>query len=888
MKIIALDFETYYDKDFSLSKMTTEEYIRDERFETIGVGIKEEGQDARWHTGTHKQTKAFLDSLELHKHLVLAHNAIFDAAILNWHFDIRPAGWLDTLSMARALHTIEVGGSLAALATYYNIGAKGSEVVAALGKKRTDFTAADMAQYGEYCKNDAELTLKLFQIFSQDFDKSELKLIDLTIRMFSEPVLELNRLVLEVHLKAVKETKEHLMNRMLIEKDDLMSNPKLAGVLENLGVTPPRKISLTTGKETYAFAKNDEEFKALLEHPDVIVQAIVAARLGVKSTLDETRTARFIGIAARGTMPVPLRYYAAHTGRWGGDDKVNLQNLPRGSAIKAAILAPDGQMMIDSDSSQIEARTLAWLAEQEDLVATFENGEDVYKKMAAAIYGKEEEDITKDERFVGKTTILGCIGAGTQVLCDSGWKPIEQVTITDKLWDGKEWVCHQGLLTKGLKQTLNLCGVWLTPDHKVLSGTQWLEAQLVVRDESILCRALGTGAENLPLLATSQGKDMGSKRLSYGVTVGYLNTQLTIKTLRTLKALAVMFAPRRQRMVSVIGSMLTPCTTMRTALGYLTDCPQRLQGATTLVLHTTPIMGGEVSKSMLSGGRIGQRFLGMYRPLKVGTLKSLKWIGSTITKGTSRAISGSHLGAPTCKTGAKCPPLSKNLQTYDIAYSGPRNRFTILTERGPILVHNCGYGMGAAKFQAQLKTFKVEMPLEETQRIIAVYRDKYPQITKLWRQAGDALKAIMQDQTAPLGRDGVLFVEGKKGIRLPNGLYIRYPNLRMVTNDDGKAEMVYDTKRGKTTVPNRIYGGKVVENVCQALARIIIGKQMLQIARKYKVVMTVHDAVACVVPEAEVHTAQEYVEMCMRTRPSWGMELPLNCESGHGRSYGEC
>jgi DNA polymerase len=123
---------------------------------------------------------------------------------------------------------------------------------------------------------------------------------------------------------------------------------------------------------------------------------------------------------------------------------------------------------------------------------------------------------------------------------------------------------------------------------------------------------------------------------------------------------------------------------------------------------------------------------------------------------------------------------------------------------------------------------------------------------------------------------------------LPNGMYIRYPNLRMVANDDGKVEMVYDTKRGKTTVPNRIYGGKVVENVCQALARIIIGKQMLQIARKYKVVMTVHDAVACVVPEADVHTAQEYVEMCMRTRPDWGMELPLNCESGHGRSYGEC
>jgi DNA polymerase len=139
-----------------------------------------------------------------------------------------------------------------------------------------------------------------------------------------------------------------------------------------------------------------------------------------------------------------------------------------------------------------------------------------------------------------------------------------------------------------------------------------------------------------------------------------------------------------------------------------------------------------------------------------------------------------------------------------------------------------------------------------------------------------------------LGRGGVLKVEGKKGIRLPNGLYIKYPNLRKVENENGKQEYVYDTRKGKAIIPNRIYGGKVVENVCQALARIIIGYQMLTIAKKYKVVMTVHDAIAIVAPEAEKETAQEFVEMCMRLRPDWALELPLNCESGVGVSYGEC
>ena len=131
-------------------------------------------------------------------------------------------------------------------------------------------------------------------------------------------------------------------------------------------------------------------------------------------------------------------------------------------------------------------------------------------------------------------------------------------------------------------------------------------------------------------------------------------------------------------------------------------------------------------------------------------------------------------------------------------------------------------------------------------------------------------------------------IEGEDGILLPNGLYLRYPNLRLIENEEGKSELVYDTKKGKAIIPNRIYGGKVIENVCQALARIVIGEQMLMVAKKYRVVMTVHDAIACVVPTEQVQNAVEYVELCMRLRPKWGMELPLNCEAGYGPSYGDC
>ena len=207
---------------------------------------------------------------------------------------------------------------------------------------------------------------------------------------------------------------------------------------------------------------------------------------------------------------------------------------------------------------------------------------------------------------------------------------------------------------------------------------------------------------------------------------------------------------------------------------------------------------------------------------------------------------------------------------------------------GKTTILGAGYGMGGKKFQAQLKVFGVDMPEEECVRIINVYRETYPRIPQLWRDAGRALEVLLANQSSSLGRSEIIKVHGGRGLLLPNGMYIKYPNLRIVTNGDGKTEMVYDTKRGKATIPNRIYGGKVVENVCQALARIAIGKQMLLVAKKYKVVMTVHDAIACIVPEGEIETAKEFVEICMKVRPDWAPELPLNCEAGYGRSYGEC
>lgn len=271
MKILTIDFETYYDKQYSLSKLTTEEYLRHDDFEVIGVAVKQSGQETQWFSGTKQKTKEFLDSFDWDNSLAVAHNAMFDMAILSWHFDIKPKMIADTLSMSRAIHAIEVGGSLKALCSYYHLGEKGDEVINALGKRRIDFDEESLSRYASYCIQDVDLTEKLFGVLLPKINKTEAKLIDLTLRMFTEPVLELDVDVLGAHLEGVKKKKAELMAKIDVDLKEIMSNPKFAELLKSHGVIPPTKVSLTTGKETLAFAKSGEEFKALQEDRKSVV-----------------------------------------------------------------------------------------------------------------------------------------------------------------------------------------------------------------------------------------------------------------------------------------------------------------------------------------------------------------------------------------------------------------------------------------------------------------------------------------------------------------------------------------------------------------------------------------------------------------------------------------
>lgn len=428
MKIITLDFETYYDKDYSLSKITTEEYVRDAKFEVIGVATKVDDQPIQWVSGTYKQIKAHLQSLPWDDHLLLAQNTAFDAAILNWRLNIKPVGYLDTMSMAAPLHGLEASVSLASLAKLYGEEDKGEQVKNYLGYHRTDFSPIELEDYATYCKHDVELCYNIFHKMLPNFPKKELRVIDLNIRMYAEPRLLLDEHMLVEDLMNIRANKRGalltLMKLIGVKNEDelkkqLMSNDKFADLLRSRGVEPPTKISEKTGKEAWAFAKTDEEFTDLMDSEDPIIATLVATRLANKSTIGETRTEAYANIAARGAYPFSLKYSGAMiTHRWSGFD-TNPQNLPRKSTLRNAIMAPEGHQLVVADLSNIELRLGMWLAGQSDAIQQINSGMDLYRVFASEAFNIPYDQIGKEsmERFIAKVCCLSLIyGTGAEKL----------------------------------------------------------------------------------------------------------------------------------------------------------------------------------------------------------------------------------------------------------------------------------------------------------------------------------------------------------------------------------------------------------------------------------------------------------------------------------------
>ena len=410
-QLITVDFETRWDsKEYTLSKMTTEEYIRDPRFKAFGACIHEFGSSkpTQWYRG--EELKRILGCYDPKTTAVLAHNAQFDVSILEWVYNWHPCFIFDSLSMARALRGVEVGNSLMKLADDFGLPPKGQAVHNTNGVE--ELTPAMEKELAEYCAHDVYLCEEIFKRLRAGYPNKELRLIDMTLKMYTRPLLQLDQQMLIKALAEEGNAREQLLQRLGVEDAELASNPKFAELLTKLGVVPPTKTSKTTGKTTLALAKNDALFQTLLNSEREDVALLCQARLKVKSTTERTRAQRFLDISKRGALPVPLSYYGAQTGRWTAakGSAINMQNLKRGSFLRKAIMAPEGFQLVVGDLSQIEPRVLAWLADYEEMLDIFRAGGDPYAAFGAQMFnipGLNKES-HPDLRQSAKSALLGC------------------------------------------------------------------------------------------------------------------------------------------------------------------------------------------------------------------------------------------------------------------------------------------------------------------------------------------------------------------------------------------------------------------------------------------------------------------------------------------------
>ena len=424
--IYGIDIETYWDNDYSLRKLATTEYINDERFELQLVSVMKDTW-TKPRVFTEAEFIGWAKNVDFSRAGMLAHHTQFDGYAMWRHQQFEPAFYFDTLSMARPLMSVDVGGSLKAVCAA--LGRKSKVHAQALtdvkGKYMNDFTKAELKALKVYAGDDIEDCWFIFRALAPYIPLDEFKLIDMTIRMYARPSLMLDKHVMAAVRDNEIARKAPLLESLGLQREDLLSNQKFVELLEAAGGTAPTKISPRTNQPTYALAKNDLAFKKLLTSENPKVRALVEARLAIKSTMLETRADRMANRADGWPTPVYLKYWGAKTGRWSGGDSANWQNMKRISSeerieqgapitLREGIIAPKGCSLVIADLSQIEARLLAWQAGQDDVVDAFRHDKDVYALQASKIYGRTiNKHDDPNERFVGKVAVLALgYGAG--------------------------------------------------------------------------------------------------------------------------------------------------------------------------------------------------------------------------------------------------------------------------------------------------------------------------------------------------------------------------------------------------------------------------------------------------------------------------------------------
>ena len=806
MNYLTLDFETYYDKEINLKKMTTQAYVMHPQMEVLMVSAKFNEAPVQIIDG--EQIPTFFATVDWSNTAVIAHNAVFDGSILYWRYGVRPAMLIDTMSMAQALGVPTIAGS-ASLATCirllqeagYAVPPKGTEVLDALGKRRADFTPQQWAAYREYCKNDTDITWFLFKILRQYLTDEEMRFQDIILRCYTEPRLTVDMPTVEYELNRCRTYKaEQLAEvcKMFGTTQDnlsalLRSNDKFAEVLRSIGgVTEeeaeqgksgtfiiPTKVSEKTGKTTWAFGKTDVAFKELCEHDDPKIQAVCQARLAAKSSIDETRCLKFLEYGSYGFLPMGYKIGGAHTNRMSG-----------GSA----------------------------------------------------------------GCFVGETMIVVLpVGADVD---EWEYRMIKDVKHTDLIWDGSDWCAHDGVVCHGVKRVYNWDGLVATKNHECFTSSEreyTKPFKWFMDNNYTLAKArLPAGGiyESMPesnVCYADGAKAMVYDILNVGDRHCYVANGKLVHNSANMQNLP---SGRREGQSDLLRrSIIAQGNSV--IVNY--DASQIECRVLAYVANQTDVLG-----VFASGGDV-----------------------------YSFAASKIH--------GIPYQEIVAGIKSSDPETA---HKYGMMRQYGKTSTLALGYGQGAQGFQKYaLVNTGINMTMDESATTVRAWRDANGFITSFWRMCDQALATMVAGGQMYFGgadgkmffADGNRYIFGRKvaGIRMPNGLWLNYPNLRADFTNPRRPQYFYD-KCGYNGKPleTKVYSGLVAENITQALAFAVMKTQAVWIAQYYPIVMNTHDEWCIVVPREQAEVAADYMHRCMCTAPDYIQGIPLASEGGWAQSYG--
>ena len=920
MRRAYLDFETYYSNEYSLSRMTPAEYINDPRYETLGAACAFNDEPGVWLED--QDLANWIASVGNEPTIIFSHNALFDAVIMAWKYGLNPTLWGDTLGMARGvLNGVLKRFSLASVSEHLGLGHKGGTVLSMKGYNKAALHA-NTALYAEakaYAINDMDLCRKIERALAPSFPVEEYLTIDTLIRAVTEPMLMLDMPLVYTHIQQIQQRKLELLQAVALDVPaTLMSNQKFAEALENLGVEPPMKISKTTGKETYAFAKTDLAMEELSEHENPKVQALVAARLGHKSTQEETRSHRFIAVAqaCNQMMVAPMAFSAAHTHRLGGTWKMNMQNLGRDSLLRKALVAPPGYKVVSVDASQIEARLGAWLAGWEWLLDQFRDPtQDPYSNYATMLFGFPVSKANKLERFVGKQSILslqyGASWRSLQRMC----RVMGGIYITEE--EAKKYVSDYRRLAKPITNYWKVGGSFIeamhagnTITHKCLFTSKekiHLPSGLSLRYPDLWYEKVARGEQMFGQSqeGTEQLQKFSGWRYGDGIglfggkvmenCIGYGTLVLTQRGWVAIQSVgkqdilwdgcawvghAGVVCKGVQDVLFVDGVSMTPDHEVATEKGWVNGaaCEGLIREGITLPYCHKPRWNERGQADVVGSVRVWCTKDNARNGLLEGQSETV-WLQAHGANQLSQ-LKPRHVEAPGILGMAVD---ARQVQAANTSGLGKLRRawYTGVLAVGKILNLLARHGanihtradLGATEQQRPLHTGKLSV--------------------------GHTSRSGEQQTQQPHHRNPVGLADNIGGStpfwNRPE--HTSQPSSNgsplCVVHQAGRKEQVFDVldagPRNRFVVLGET-GPFVVHNCCQALAAVIVKSAGARIRRKHKIPykLQVHDELVYVVPEEQAQWLKETVIAEMSASPPWAPDIPLAAEGGVGDNYGEC